>query len=96
MSGASAAADRFHAARVRLLAAGMARRIDAIPADCPPLSRRSRIAWAKKRAWYLTASLDDRRSGDSWWPAYSAARRLIEEAMELEVPLTRRFPLPTP
>ena len=82
--------------RVRLLAAGMARYLDAHPPHGAPLGvRRARLAAATKRARRFTYQVE--RDDDRWVDESWKAHRRVHEAFRLDdgVPFMARFPLPT-
>ncbi len=94
--------DPTHAARVRLLAAGIAQQIMAIPADVSKHSRAIRISKIRDRVmrfqWRMsetsmrmadvTVIKEDRRLRNAWIEADIAAWRAVRAAMAAGEPLT--------
>jgi hypothetical protein len=89
------AGTRLHAARVKLLQAGMAARILAIPADVSPHARKLRItkSWQQGCNFidricttYVAgrdgdATITNRRQWDLWWKALYQADQAIKAAL---------------
>jgi hypothetical protein len=93
--------DRTHAARVKLLRAGLAQRILEIPADCSKRSRAVRIGKAKEKvsafyAWICkrhtfgagaTVTVTDDRLISAWIQAYVEAVNAVTDALAAGEPL---------
>lgn len=91
-----AESDRTHAARVKLLQAGLARLILAIPSDATPRSRAIRIGQAKNRvsrfySWMCekyvygasaSVRITDTHLSNLWGKAYSEAVNAVIAALD--------------